>query len=106
MKTNKMAAGTMMASGDGMSPRKAMGSGKGDSGGNFGVEGFGDAHSGMGMHPDAKAGTGAKGMMDDGDRAIGMPVHHTKGHHPAQAAPNHGPHHVDGYGDHHRGAKA
>lgn len=82
----------------GMSPRKAMGHGEG---GNFGTKSFSETQGHMGTHPDAKAGTGAKGAMEDGDRAIGMPIHHTKDHHPSQAAPHHGPHHVAGYGNHH-----
>jgi hypothetical protein len=92
--------GGMMESGDGMSPRKAMASGKGGEG-NFGVQSYEEEHGGMGTHPDAKAGTGAKGAMEDHERGIGHPIHHTKGHLPAQAAPGHGPHHVEGYGDHH-----
>lgn len=93
----KKSSGDMMAGGDGMSPRKAMASGKGDGGGNFGVDAYGNMHGGAGMHPDAKAGTGAMGAMDDGDRGIGDPVHHTKGHLPAQASPNHGPTHPGGH---------
>jgi len=90
----------------GMSPRKAMASGKGDGGGNFGVENYADMHGSAETHPDAKAMTGAKGAMADGDRGIGMPVMHTKGHHPAQAAPNHGPTHPGGHGMRHYGEKA
>ena len=88
----------------GMSPRKAMASGKtGD--GNFGVESYAEEHGGMGPHPDHTAHTGMKGMMGDGERATPPGIHHTKGHHPAQAAPHHGPHHPGGYGDHARGGK-
>lgn len=95
----KMGGDSMMAGGEGKSPRKAMAEG-GSAGGNFGVEGYGDAHGAARQHPDAMAGTGRKGMMEDGDRAIGHPVHHTKGHHPAQAAPDHGPTHPGGHGMH------
>jgi hypothetical protein len=91
-----------MMGGKGMSPRKATAMGNGpDGSGNAGVESFAEAQSHAGQHPDARAMTGAMGAMEDGDRGIGAPVHHTKGHHPAQAAPSHGPHHVEGYQDHH-----
>lgn len=83
----------------GMSPRKAMAGAA--SGGNFGVESYESVHGGIGSHPDHVAHTGQKGAMADGDRATGPGIHHTKGHHPAQAAPSHGPHHPGGYGDHH-----
>lgn len=79
----------------GVSPRKAMASG---GGGNFGVESYHTTHGGRGMHPDHRAGTGSKGHMADSERGIGMPIHHDKNHHPAQAAPDHGPGHVEGYG--------
>ena len=87
---------SMMASGDGMSPRKAMAGGA--TGGNFGVENYESEHGPAVSHPDAKAGTGRKGAMADGERGIGASVMHTKGQHPAQAAPNHGPTHPGGYG--------
>ena len=88
----------------GMSPRKAMASGKsGD--GNFGAEPMGKMQGGMGAHPDHTAHTGQDGAMGDGERGAGPGIHHTKGHHPAQAAPDHGPHHPGGYGDHARGGK-
>lgn len=87
-----MAKGTMN---EGVSPRKAMAMG---GGGNFGVESVEKVQGHMGMHPDATAKTGRKGPMADHERGIGMPVHHDKNHHPAQAAPNHGPGHVGGYG--------
>jgi len=89
----------MMAGNMGMSPRKAMG--HEGAGGNFGVDSFGEAQRHMGTHPDAKAMTGAKPHLADHERAIGEPIHHAKHHHPAQAAAKHGPHHVEGYGDHH-----
>ena len=85
----------------GMSPRKAMASGL-TKGGNFGVESHADAHGGMGPHPDHTAHTGMDGAMEDHERATPPAIHHTKGHHPAQAAPRHGPHHPGGYGDHKR----
>lgn len=88
----------VMGGSKGMSPRKAMGHGMGEGGGNFGVESYEAAHGGPPeTHPDQKAMTGAKGAMADGERGIGMPVHHTKGHHPAQAAPDHGPTHPGGH---------
>ena len=95
--------GTAMAKGMGgemgMSPRKAMASGKsGD--GNFGAEHFDKVQGGMGAHPDHTAHTGMDGHMPDGERATPPGIHHTKGHHPAQAAPRHGGTHVAGYGHH------
>lgn len=85
-----------MAGEKGMSPRKAMASDTGSDG--FGVKSFSEAQGHAGEHPDETMGTGRKGHMEDGDRAIGDSVHHTKGHLPAQAAPMHGPTHVGGYG--------
>ncbi len=70
----------------GMSPRKAMASGLSDKG-NFGVEPMFGRDTGP--HPDLKKG-GAH--LEDHERGIGMPVQHTKGMMPAQAAPDHGPH--------------
>lgn len=96
----KSGSSDMMGGSAGMSPRKAMASGMTeakDVGGNFGVKSFGDANGHAGEHPDHKMRTGEKGAMADGDRAIGDPISHTKGHLPAQAAPMHGPTHVDGY---------
>lgn len=97
-----------MMSESGMSPRKAMASGmhEADTGGSgaFGVKSFTEAQGHAGPHPDETAKTGHKGHMEDSDRAIGDPVMHSKNHHPAQAAPRHGPTHVDGYGmsDHYK----
>ena len=83
----------------GMSPRKAMASGKsGD--GNFGAEKFDSMHGGMGPHPDHTAHTGMKGAMGDGERGTPPAINHTKAHLPAQAAPRHGGTHVAGYGLH------
>lgn len=90
----------------GMSPRKAMASGKGDGGGNFGVENYASMHGPKETHPDAKAMTGAKGAMADGERGIGGAITHTKGHFPAQASPNHGPTHPGGHGMSHYAEKA
>lgn len=87
-----------MAGGKGMSPRKAMASGVDVGGGNFGVAPFHEAQGHSGPHPDHTAGVHMAGAMADGDRAIGDSVTHTKGHHPAQAAPNHGPTHPGGHG--------
>lgn len=85
-------------SGKGMSPRKAMASGMADMSGDkgFGVTGYPGSDSKM--HPDHMAGTGEMGAMDDGDRGIGMPISHAKGHQPAQAAPHHGPMHENELG--------
>lgn len=87
-----------MAGENGMSPRKAIASGLVKGGGNFGVEPYGEAHGGAGIHPDAAAHTGMKGAMEDHERATPPAIHHTKGYHPAQAAPRHGPHHPGGHG--------
>lgn len=92
-----------MDGGMGKSPRKAMASGE-TGGGNFGVESF-EAANGC-TSKNADAGMGRKTHMEDGARAIGMPVHHTKGHHPAQAAPDHGPTHTGGQGMEHYVGKA
>jgi len=93
-----------MAGEKGMSPRKAMASGA-IKGGNFGAESFGAINGGTGPHPDHSAHTGMKGAMGDGERATPPAINHTKGHHPAQAAPRHGPHHPGGHGDWARGGK-
>lgn len=87
----------------GMSPRKDMAS---TGGGNFGVGSFEKDAQRATSHPDQKAMTGAKGAMADGERGIGGAITHTKGHHPAQAAPNHGPTHPGGHGLGHYGEKA
>lgn len=81
----------------GMSPRKAMASGK-MGGGSFGAEPYHEMNGGHEMHPDHAAGTGEKPHMEDHERATPPAIHHSKGHHPAQAAPRHGPHHVGGHG--------
>ena len=88
----------------GMSPRKAMASGM-TKGGNFGAESYNDHHGGMGPHPDHTAHTGMKAVMGDGERTTPPGIHHTKGQHPAQAAPDHGPNHPGGYGNHARSGK-
>lgn len=81
----------------GMSPRKGMASSR-IGGGGFGARSYDDMN-GAGVHPDAANHVGAKGTMGDDDRATPPAIHHTKGHHPAQAAPRHGPHHPSGHGD-------
>ncbi len=89
----------------GMSPRKAMASGKikGGAGENFGVRPYPQDHgTPLGQHPDARAATGEKGALDDDERGAGPGVQHGKHNHRAQAAPDHGPQHVDGYGLHDR----
>ena len=83
----------------GMSPRKAMASGKMEGGG-FGTESFDSMNGGTGHHPDHTAHTGMKGAMEDGERATPPAIHHTRDHLPAQAAPKHGPHHPGGHGMH------
>ena len=73
-----------------MNQHKKM-AGAGD-GGNFGVRSYDDVHGGK-PHPDMTAGTGEKGAMGDGERAIAHPhVPRGKGMLPAQRAPDHGPH--------------
>lgn len=91
--------GDAVMSGDtGMSPRKAMGHGMGEGGGNFGVKPFSEgAQMAAGMHPDAAMKTGAKPHLEDHERGIGKAIHHAKDHFPAQAAPDHGPHHPGGH---------
>jgi len=77
-----------MEGGDGMSPRKSMAMGKASMGSDsFGVKPMGNA----GQHPDRNM---VHNPMEDKDRGIGMPIHHTHGYHPAQAAPSHGPMHA------------
>lgn len=89
---------SIMGGDAGISPRKAMASGMGDGAGNFGVESHQAAHGGPSeIHPDQKVRTGAKGAVADGERGIGAAIHHTKGHLPAQAAPDHGPTHPGGH---------
>jgi hypothetical protein len=93
-----------MAGEKGMSPRKAMASGA-IKGGSFGAEPYHEMNDGTGPHPDHTAGTGEKGHMEDHERATPPAIHHTRGHHPAQAAPRHGPHHPGGHGDWDRSGK-
>lgn len=88
----------VMAGGEGMSPRKALAGGT-DSG-NFGVQSYESMHGPAAAHPDRAAGTNRKGAMADGERGIGASIQHTKGHHPAQAAPDHGSTHPGGHGNH------
>ena len=87
-----------MAGEKGMSPRKAMASGK-IGGGSFGARSY-DSINGGNAHPDHAANTGGKGAVGDSERGTPPGIHHTKGHLPAQAAPRHGPHHPGGYGEH------
>jgi hypothetical protein len=101
MAKHKMDGMDGMDGSKGMSPRKSMAAGMTHGGGNFGVESFAEGNAHGGTHPDAANHTGRKGAMEDGERGIGEPIHHTKHHHPSQAAPHHGPHHVDGYMNHH-----
>lgn len=91
----------------GVSPRKRM-AGAGGDGGSFGTIPFDHAVNHHGEHQDHVEHTGMAPTMEDHERAAGMPIHHTRGHHPAQPAPDHGPHHVghphpeNPHGDHHR----
>ena len=85
-----------MAGEKGMSPRKAMASGLAKGGGNFGAESLESMSAGQ--HPDHAAHTGMKPHLGDHERATPPGIHHTKDHHPAQAAPRHGPHHPGGHG--------
>ena len=87
-----------MAGEKGMSPRKAMASGLTKGGGSFGTQSLESMSAGQ--HPDHAAHTGMKPHMADHERATPPAIHHTKGHHPAQAAPRHGPHHPGGHGMH------
>ncbi len=78
-------------SGDGMSPRKAMGMGKAGDAGDFGASPYpGHGHK---VSPDHTSNLGEGAALSDAERAIGGPITHAKGHLPAQAAPMHGPHH-------------
>lgn len=103
-KEPKMAKhGDGMDGSKGMSPRKAMASGLSKGGEGFGVEPFHEVngHEG-GRHPDhLPHRTGEKGAMMDHERGAPPAVHHTKGHLPAQAAPDHGHTHPHGHGHHH-----
>lgn len=63
--------------------------------GSFGVE-----HHGRDRaieHPDHGK---AHGHLRDHERGAGRPVHHTEGHMPSQANPDHGPHHHELHEDH------
>ena len=84
--------------GKGSSPRKQMAMGNaGESLGNPSPY-PGSSEHGAKMHPDATARTGEKGAMADSERGIGMPIHHAKDMHPAQAAPMHGTQHEKALG--------
>lgn len=94
----------VMSAETGVSPRKGMAMGEGPGSGNFGVQSFEEgALKCAGTHPDAMAKTGAKPHLEDHERGIGHPIHHTDGHHPAQAAPDHGPTHPGGHMQDHHG---
>ena len=66
----------------------------GDDSSNFGVAPFSSVNGG-GTHPDRDMKHKA---MKDGARGIGKPVDMGENRHPAQAHPDHGPHHADGFG--------
>lgn len=57
--------------------------------GNFGVQDMAEHSSGA--HPDMARATHRK-TNRDGDRAARHPIDRGEGSHPAQAAPDHGPH--------------
>lgn len=57
--------------------------------GDFGVEKFAEMNGGM-KHPDREM---SHEMMGDGERGIGKHVARGRGKMPAQAHPDHGPHH-------------
>lgn len=97
--------GDGMDGGKGMSPRKAMASGAIKGGGDFGTGSYEDHHGGLGKHPDHANHTGMREELADHERGAPPAVHHTTHDHPAQAAPDHGPHHVAGYGNHHGGQR-
>ena len=79
---------------DGISPRKGMAMGKVGMGGeNFGVSSLED-HQGHMAHPDTKMG---HNPLEDHQRGVGKSVAYGDDHHPAQAAPHHGPHRVSGH---------
>ena len=76
---------------DGIKPHKHMAAGQKIDGqaGNFGVEPFSSVNGGM-RHPDRDMKHEA---MPDGSRAIGENVSRGRRSMPAQAHPDHGPHH-------------
>jgi hypothetical protein len=90
---------SMMAGGAGMSPRKAMGMGKGDSG-------AGSVGS-LETVQRPKAIMGVKGGKElaDHERGIGGSVSRGKGMHPGQAQPDHGSTHPMGTGTEHYAGK-
>lgn len=90
-----MAKSKGMDGSEGMSPRKAIASGKSDGGGNFGVGSLEDMRHPDGKHPDEGM---SHNPLEDHERGIGHGIHYDANNHAAQAAPRHGPHHVEGYG--------
>jgi hypothetical protein len=79
-----------MALDEGIRQRKGMAMGKSaESGGNFGCESFGSANGGH-SHPDAGM---SHATMPDSARPISGHVARGGGMMPAQAHPDHGPHH-------------
>lgn len=88
----------------GVSPRKGIASGEisMDRGEEFGVKHFSEhRHEGHAKgHPDKAMEHGA---MADGERGIGHGIHHSADHHPAQAAPTHGPMHTKSHAGRYRG---
>lgn len=76
-----------MAYNDGLKQHQNMARGDGVASGDFGCQ---PIASGPAMAPVSEM---TKGHTPDGDRrGAGMPVKHTKGKHPSQAMPDHGPH--------------
>lgn len=76
---------------EGVRMQKNMAMGGDMPSGDFGVEKM--DHCDGGDHPDRHM--SHKPMHDD-ERGAPGPVHHSKGHMPAQANPRHGPHHHRG----------
>lgn len=72
--------------------RAKMAMGHGGDGGASSVPSYpGSGHKPSPIHSSK---IGEAGAMSDGSRGIGDPIHHSKDHHPAQAAPDHGPMHL------------
>lgn len=75
---------------DGVRMQKEMAMGGDMPSGDFGVEKL-DSHC-KGSHPDHGTNVHNK-HLGDHERGAVHPIHHTGGHMPAQANPDHGPHH-------------
>jgi hypothetical protein len=73
--------------------RAKMAMGGGGDGGGAGVPHYPGRGSKPNPNHASKVGED-EGGLGDGERGIGHPIHHSKDHHPAQAAPDHGPMHL------------